>query len=164
MYIFEVLYKEHENIHAFTDKLEQMAIDFMEKNEISFEAYEEAIDFIKMYADKCHHQKEEQVLFKAMLENLGEMANNLINHGMIVEHNLARLYVWELEEALKAYKQTPTTVLKLKILTTTMSYVYLLRRHIHKENNAVYPYAKKNLPKDLIEKLDLEAKKYDGVL
>ena len=81
MYIFEVLYKEHENIHAFTDKLEQMAIDFMEKNEISFEAYEEAIDFIKTYADKCHHQKEEQVLFKAMLENLGEMANNLINHG-----------------------------------------------------------------------------------
>ena len=36
MYIFEVLYKEHENIHAFTDKLEQMAINFMEKNEISF--------------------------------------------------------------------------------------------------------------------------------
>ena len=34
----------------------------------------------------------------------------------------------------------------------------------YKENNAVYPYAKKNLPKDLIEKLDLEAKKYDGVL
>ena len=90
-----------------------------------FEAYEEAIDFIKTYADKCHHQKEEQVLFKAILENLGEMANNLINHGMIVEHNLARLYVWELEEALKAYKQAPTTVLKLKILTTTMSYVYL---------------------------------------
>ena len=30
--------------------------------------------------------------FKAMLETKDEMANNLVNHGMIVEHNLARLY------------------------------------------------------------------------
>lgn len=40
-----------------------------------------------------------------MLETKDEMANNLVNHGMIVEHNLARLYVWELENALKAYQK-----------------------------------------------------------
>lgn len=164
MYIFEILRKEHENIRAFTDKLETMAIKFMEKNEISFTDYTEAIKFIRTYADKRHHQKEEKILFKVMLENLGEMANNLINHGMIVEHNLARLYVWELEFALKDYKQKPTTALKLKIITNTMSYVYLLRRHIDKENNAVYPYASKNLSKDLIEQLNQSAKQYDNKL
>ena len=52
---------------------------------------------------------------------------------MIVEHNLARLYVWELENALKAYQKDPTVKLKLAIVTNTMSYVYLLRRHIDKE-------------------------------
>ena len=33
-------------------------------------------------------------------EKQTKWANNLVNHGMIVEHNLARLYVWELENAL----------------------------------------------------------------
>lgn len=164
MNIFEILRKEHENIRLFTDKLEQMAVNLMEKNDISFEDYAKSIEFIKTYADKRHHQKEEQVLFKAMLENLGEMADNLINHAMIVEHNLARLYVWELEDALNAYKQQATVELKLKIVTNTMSYVYLLRRHINKENNAVYPYAEKNLPHDLIEKLNTEACRYDNAL
>lgn len=164
MNIFEILRKEHENIRLFTDKLEQMAVNLMEKNDISFEDYAKSVEFIKTYADKRHHQKEEQVLFKAMLENLGEMADNLINHAMIVEHNLARLYVWELEDALNAYKQQATVELKLKIVTNTMSYVYLLRRHINKENNAVYPYAEKNLPHDLIEKLNTEACRYDNAL
>lgn len=164
MNIFEILRKEHENIRLFTDKLEQMAVNLMEKNDISFEDYAKSVEFIKTYADKRHHQKEEQVLFKAMLENLGEMADNLINHAMIVEHNLARLYVWELEDALNAYKQQATVELKLKIVTNTMSYVYLLRRHINKENNAVYPYAERNLPHDLIEKLNSEACRYDNAL
>lgn len=164
MNIFEILRKEHENIRLFTDKLEQMAVNLMEKNDISFEDYAKSVEFIKTYADKRHHQKEEQVLFKAMLENLGKMADNLINHAMIVEHNLARLYVWELEDALNAYKQQATVELKLKIVTNTMSYVYLLRRHINKENNAVYPYAEKNLPHDLIEKLNTEACRYDNAL
>lgn len=160
MYIFDILREEHENIRKFTDKFELMAIDLMEKNNISFEAYAEAIEFIRTYADKTHHQKEEKILFKAMLETKDEMANNLINHGMIVEHNLARLYVWELESALKQYKQEQNIKTKLAIIANTMSYVYLLRRHIDKENNAVYPYGQRLLDKEIIDKLNKEAKEY----
>ena len=115
MNIFEILREEHDNISKFVDEFETMAIDLMEKNEISIEEYTKAIEFIRVYADKTHHQKEEELLFKAMLETKDEMANNLVNHGMIVEHNLARLYVWELENALKAYQKEPTVKLKLAI-------------------------------------------------
>lgn len=161
MYIFDILREEHENIRKFTDELEIMAIDLMENNNISIDDYVKAIDFIRTYADKTHHQKEEQILFKAMLETKDEMANNLINHGMIVEHNLARLYVWELENAIKQYQEKPSVQLKLSIVTNTMSYVYLLRRHIDKENNAVYPYGQRLLSKEVIDKLNEEAKKYN---
>ena len=106
------------------------------------------------------HQKEEELLFKAMLETKDEMANNLVNHGMIVEHNLARLYVWELENALKAYQKDPTVKLKLAIVTNTMSYVYLLRRHIDKENRVAYPYGERLLSKEVIEKLNEQAQNY----
>ena len=125
MNIFEILREEHDNISKFVDKFEIMAIDLMEKNEISIEEYTKAIEFIRVYADKTHHQKEEELLFKAMLETKDEMANNLVNHGMIVEHNLARLYVWELENALKAYQKEPTVKLKLAIVTCLM-FIYFV--------------------------------------
>ena len=160
MNIFEILREEHDNISKFVDKFEIMAIDLMEKNEISIEEYTKAIEFIRVYADKTHHQKEEELLFKAMLETKDEMANNLVNHGMIVEHNLARLYVWELENALKAYQKEPTVKLKLAIVTNTMSYVYLLRRHIDKENRVAYPYGERLLSKEVIEKLNEQAQNY----
>ena len=80
--------------------------------------------------------------------------------NMIVEHNLARLYVWELENALKAYQKEPTVKLKLAIVTNTMSYVYLLRRHIDKENRVAYPYGERLLSKEVIEKLNEQAKNY----
>ena len=160
MNIFEILREEHDNISKFVDKFEAMAIDLMEKNEISIEEYTKAIEFIRVYADKTHHQKEEELLFKAMLETKDEMANNLVNHGMIVEHNLARLYVWELENALKAYQKEPTVKLKLAIVTNTMSYVYLLRRHIDKENRVAYPYGERLLSKEVIEKLNEQAQNY----
>lgn len=160
MNIFEILREEHDNISKFVDKFEAMAIDLMGKNEISIEEYTKAIEFIRVYADKTHHQKEEELLFKAMLETKDEMANNLVNHGMIVEHNLARLYVWELENALKAYQKEPTVKLKLAIVTNTMSYVYLLRRHIDKENRVAYPYGERLLSKEVIEKLNEQAQNY----
>ena len=62
MNIFEILREEHDNISKFVDKFEIMAIDLMEKNEISIEEYTKAIEFIRVYADKTHHQKEEELL------------------------------------------------------------------------------------------------------
>lgn len=161
MYIFDILREEHENIRKFTDKLETMTIDLMENNNMSIDDYVKAIDFIRTYADKTHHQKEEQILFRAMLETKDIMADNLINHGMIVEHNLARLYVWELENAIKQYEEKPSVELKLSIVTNAMSYVYLLRRHIDKENNVVYPYGQRLLSKEMIDKLNIETKEYN---
>ena len=45
-----------------------MAIDLMEKNEISIEEYTKAIEFIRVYADKTHHQKEEELYSKLCLK------------------------------------------------------------------------------------------------
>mgnify|MGYP000874853150 FL=1 len=48
MNIFEILREEHDNISKFVDKFEIMAIDLMEKNEISIEEYTKAIEFIRV--------------------------------------------------------------------------------------------------------------------
>ena len=96
------------------------------------------------------------MLFRAMLDELGQVAENLIRHGMLVEHDQARLYVMELETAVNAYETDRSPALKLEILSQAMDYVHLLRRHIEKENGAIYPFAERALSPDTMRKLEAQ--------
>ena len=46
--------------------------------------------------------------------------------------------------------------LKLEILSQAMDYVHLLRRHIEKENGAIYPFAERALSPDTMRKLEAQ--------
>ena len=159
--IIQVLVDEHEKIYAFTEELERKCIDFMENDVFDIDASRQDIRFIRVFADARHHKKEEDILFRAMLEKLGRIAENLVRHGMLVEHDTARLHVYEWEKALDSYEQNPNPKDKLCIIANAMGYAYLLRRHIDKENGVVYPYAEKNLDANLMEELNREAREYD---
>lgn len=132
----------------------------MEHDTMDMEYFRNAVSFIRNFADKAHHQKEEKILFQAMMERLGTVAVNLIQHGMLVEHDLARLHVMELENALNAYEKEKTPENKLDIIANAVGYCYLLKRHVDKENAVVYPYAEKNLSADVMKQLDEEAVRY----
>ena len=73
-----------------------------------------------------------------------------------VEHDQARLYVMELETAVNAYETDRSPALKLEILSQAMDYVHLLRRHIEKENGAIYPFAERALSPDTMRKLEAQ--------
>lgn len=53
----------------------------------------DAVDFFKTYADKCHHGKEEDILFKALLQK-GKFVD--IVNELMEEHKQARLLVADL--------------------------------------------------------------------
>lgn len=159
--LLELLIKEHENIRMFTDKLEARCILFMEEGKIDFQELKGDIQFIRDYADERHHKKEEQILFEAMMEDLGEIAEKLIRGGMLVEHDMARLCVNDLEEAVHRYEKERRPEDKLAILAHAMGYCTLLRRHIEKENQAVYPFARRSLSKEKMSQLDQLALEYE---
>lgn len=159
--IIEILVEEHENITDKINEIELSCLLFMEKNEIDIQEFRNYVKFIREYADGTHHKKEEDILFREMLKKLGRTAENLIKNGMLVEHDLARLYVMELSNALDRYEEKREDLDKLCIIGNAMSYVYLLRRHIEKENGVVYPYAQRNLEPELMLELSLEAEKFD---
>ena len=105
MYGIEVLVKEHENIQQFNRVVRKMCIRMMDGEEPDLDDFEKVILFVRNYADKHHHGKEEEILFDAMEKYLGETAAKLIRNGMLVEHDLGRLYIRELEEAVHAYRE-----------------------------------------------------------
>lgn len=139
---------EHEEILRFCDKMEEKCLEIL-RGRVDTEFFRRAIDFIRKYADGLHHKKEEDILFAAMLENLGPVAEKVVRGGMLVEHQMARGYVMELENNLNLFQKSKEDLPKLHILTNAMAYVELLRNHAEKENKTVYPFADKSLSEDV---------------
>ncbi len=157
----EVMVKEHDNILRFIKAMRNAGICIMDGNEVCVNDFRDAIDFVRNYADKHHHGKEEEFLFKEMVNHLGSLGKNLITHGMLVEHDLGRLYIAELEEALNQYSKHPSSESKVDIVANTICYTKLLKRHIDKENEVVYTYAEKNLPSDVLEDINEKSEEFE---
>lgn len=152
----DVLYKEHDNILKFIDIVQQEALKVMNGAEINIKRFREFIDFSRNYADKHHHGKEELILFKFMVDELGTVAEKLVKHGMLVEHDLGRLYVKTLEDSLNEYEVKKDDYSKMQILSNAVCYGNLLKRHIDKENNAVFTFAEKQLNEEVLKQVDSE--------
>ncbi len=135
--ITAVLSDEHQNILRVIDATisECEQIENGKKLENTF--FENVIDFIKNYADKYHHAKEEDILFKVMLENSESMHCNPIP-VMLHEHETGRHFVKGMEDGLSEGN-------KEKILENARGYGSLLQEHIYKEDNVLYPMAEEAL-------------------
>lgn len=158
MYGIEILINEHKNILDFCDSVKSMCCNIIEGEEVEPELVRECAAFGKNYADHIHHGKEEKILFKVMLERLGPVADKLIRSGMLVEHDLGRLHMNELLDAVERYEKAASTVNKLDIITNASGYATLLKRHIGKEDEVVYTFAKRALSEKDKERVDKETK------
>lgn len=157
MKAIEYLVKEHDQITKFLDRLEEECLSILEDKTIDEEFFMASISFIREFADGIHHKKEEDILFKYMLEELGVLGDKVIRGGMLVEHQLARGYVFELENSLNSYKMKKDDKAVLQIIANAMAYVNLLRSHIDKENSTVYTFAENKLTRGAKEKIEEES-------
>lgn len=139
----ETLVKEHENISMLLNMMETKALDIYLTKQIDKTFFEHAIYFIENYADKEHHQKEENGVFEC-LKKASNQGKILVENGMMVEHQQARYYVKEIKKLLNSEMDDER---KVRFLSFVMVYIDLLRRHIEKENHVVYPYAEKVIDK-----------------
>ena len=90
------------------------------------------IDFIRLYADKYHHAKEEDILFKYFDGKLD------IIKTMLEDHNKARGHVRATLEALDKKSRDA-------IAEHMIGYHELLTEHIKKEDEILYPWIDRNL-------------------
>ena len=148
MNITMVLSEEHQNILKVIDGVLNECNEIEGGKDLEKGFFAEVIDFIKNYADAYHHAKEEDILFKAMLENVENMHCNPIP-VMLHEHEEGRHYIKNLEEAIANSDQE-------QILTNARGYCLLLRDHIYKEDNVLYPMAEQALSE--AQKEEVQAK------
>lgn len=141
----QILVEEHDNILRMLDVIHSASLEVLGGTPVNVPDFKKMIDFIRKYADKIHHGKEEEFLFKVVLDELGDLGATLIQHGMLVEHDIGRLYVSNLDTALDEYAIRATKEAELSILVAAGSYEQLLRRHIQKENDVIFPFGEKKI-------------------
>ncbi len=149
----QLMVEEHKNIMRMLRVMRKASYKILDGEAISFEDFDKMIDFVRKYADEHHHGKEEKILFREMVDNLGTMGNKLITHGMLVEHDWGRLYISELTAALELVKAGESES-RLDVIANAVGYANHLARHISKEDSVVYTFAQRQLKPEILESVN----------
>jgi hemerythrin-like domain-containing protein len=142
--ITQVMVAEHKLILRMITLVEKNT-ELMEQGAFrNGEFYLDAVDFIRNYADRFHHAKEEDVLFNALVAN-GMPAKQSPIEAMLMEHDQGRAFVGNMEEA--AQKALGGELGQIPVIAeNAKGYATLLRGHIDKEDTILYPLAERVLP------------------
>lgn len=160
MSAIELMKNEHEYIKRMLSVVRNMCMEFIDNDKLEYEDFLNVIDFIRNFADGHHHNKEEIILFNRMVDNIDTIGEKLITHGMLVEHDLGRLYISNLEKSLEQFKLGYYEA-KLDIIANAVSYTNLLSSHIDKEDRVIFEFANRELDRDILDVVDRECDKYE---
>lgn len=135
----EILASEHRVIEQVLDCLERMVQRAAAAGALEKQPAEEAIEFFRNFADRCHYGKEETHLFPA-LEAKGFPRDAGPTGVMLREHELGRAHVRAMAEAIDAAAAGDRAALD-RFADHARSYIALLREHIRKEDHCLFTMA-----------------------
>jgi hemerythrin-like domain-containing protein len=142
----QVLMDEHRVIERVLTALERASTRLNNGQDVYLRFFAGTIVFIKNFADGCHHQKEEGILFPAMIENgLSREAGPVA--VMLAEHEEGRRLTQKIRQSLERYQGGDDSARK-ELANNSLAYTKLLRQHIHKEDNILFPMADKLIPSE----------------
>jgi hemerythrin-like domain-containing protein len=150
----DILMDEHRLIEHVLGALERRARALQQGAAVRIEFFLDAVDFIRNFADGCHHRKEEGALFPAMIE-AGIPKENSPIAVMLGEHEQGRIFNRGMEKAAKAI-QAGGTGDREDLIRNALGYTALLRQHIRKENEILFPMAVRVIPPAAQNKLAAE--------
>jgi hemerythrin-like domain-containing protein len=160
MEAIDILYQEHEKILLQLLSLEELLSSAKSVQNIPVDQLESYLIFLTEFADTRHHGKEELILFPQL-----ETAGLSKQHGpigvMLHEHGLGRACIASMKNSLNLLKAGNHEVMSNFIASAT-EYIELLRNHIKKENNILFPMAKKVLNPTQINLLNEEFNSFEN--
>jgi len=145
--VTQVMVDEHKLILRMIALVEKNTERLEQGKFRNWQFYLDAVDFIRNYADRFHHAKEEDVLFIELIEN-GMPEKQSPIEAMHLEHDQGRAHVRAIEEAAQKALDGETGQTKI-IAENARGYAALLRGHIEKEDDILYPLAERVLPEEV---------------
>jgi len=158
----EVLMHEHRVIERGLAVLENIA-DRIEKGEsVPTDKVTALLDFFQVFADQCHHGKEEGMLFPE-LEAKGIPKEGGPIGVMLIEHEEGRELRRRMSEAVSNLTDETN---RQQFVTAAREYINLLRQHIWKEDNVLFQMAQQVLTEAddaaLVERFERHEREHIG--
>ena len=149
------LTNDHNAILSAFEIFSKMLDKIQQTNSADLDELDEFIAFLKEFADKCHHGKEEGILFPAMI------AFGVPDRGgpigvMMAEHIQGRGLIFDMNEILEDEKPD-----LLRFEKSGRQYIELLRAHIHKENDVLFPLAERIIPEKDLDAMHLAFEEHE---
>ncbi len=129
---------EHEGVRTMLGILERVCDKMETQGGLDKDHFDGILEFLKVFVDKCHHAKEEELLFPALV------AAGVPEEGpiavMLQEHEMSRGYVRVMGQSYSQYLTRDRSSSK-NIAQNAHGYIDLLRSHIEKENSVLFVMA-----------------------
>ena len=148
------LMQEHRLIEKVLDALERFALGIRAGDPGERRTAADFATFLREFADRCHHGKEEDRLFVRMTAS-GFPADRGPIAVMLSEHVEGREHVAGLV-AIGAGSGPLSADERNSLADHALAYVPLLRSHILKEDHILYPMAVQSLPAEEMQRLAAE--------
>ena len=101
------------------------------------------VQFLRVFADQCHHEKEEQYLFPLLATKANGSARRELE-SLEREHRAAKQLVGQLAKVAAVYLHNPAA-LRYRVIDLLQQLVELYPAHIWKEDFLLFPLAQQNL-------------------
>jgi hemerythrin-like domain-containing protein len=121
---------------------------------------ETSVDFFRTYADRTHHGKEEDILFRELAKKNLSPEHSGIMVELIGEHKLGRKTVGALLEAKERYRQGEREALK-EITTHLEALTVFYPAHIEKEDRRFFLPVMKYFTKEEKDAMLRECREFD---
>jgi hemerythrin-like domain-containing protein len=140
----DILMEEHRVIERVLTSLERAAMRLERGEAVRPGFFVDAAEFVKGFADGCHHKKEEGVLFTALVDaGLPQRQGPVA--VMLAEHDQGRAFTRNMRSAAERMAAGETGA-RGEIVRNALGYVELLRQHIGKEDGILFPMAAEMIP------------------
>lgn len=124
---------EHRLIERMVRLLNEELANIRKNNRPNIVFLNTAVDFFRTYADRLHHGKEEDILFKGLSKKKLSLEHKRIVNELFLEHVYGRENVKRLAVAKEKYATGNLNVLN-DILTSLENLRHLYPAHIEKED------------------------------
>jgi hemerythrin-like domain-containing protein len=156
----ETLMNEHRAIERVLDALVGFAEDAQRKGATDKDELGRFVTFVREYADAGHHGKEEDILFRVMVDH------GFPKHGgpiavMLQEHDQGRGLVGILR-ARAAQAEPWSDADRQEIVEAAGAFSRMLHAHIHKEDAILYPMAEQHLPPEALAQVGAACEEFEA--
>ena len=152
---------EHRLIERMLKAIQDILKRIEETQAIDPVRVDTVVDFIRTYADRTHHGKEEEILFEAMKEKpLSEEDLRFMNE-LIEEHVFGRRTTKALVDANTRYRNGDETALP-EIVEKLQTLIEFYPTHIEKEDKVFFPASRGYFTEEEDQAMLARFREFDG--